>query len=81
MLHQIARKKCLNLSVPALTVNRFARCAGFRVPYKSRISGTRDAEGAVPDSSGKTKFAARAERHVRGVGACVTLNGVVLDSA
>jgi hypothetical protein len=49
-------------------------------PYKAAFRA-RDAEGAVPDSSGKTKFAARAERHVRGVGACVTLNGVVLDSA
>ncbi len=61
--------------------NRFVLCAGFRVPYRNRISGIRDAEGAVPDSSGKTKFAGRAERHARGVGVCVTLNGVVLDSA
>jgi hypothetical protein len=61
--------------------NCFVLCAGFRVPYKSRTSGIPDAEGAVPDSLGKTKFAARAERHVRGAGVCVILNGVVLDSA
>jgi len=61
--------------------NRFARCVGLRVPYRNRISGTRDAEGAVPDSSGKTMFAVLAKHHVRDVGACVTLSVFVLDSA